>query len=278
MKFIRKTLIFVLCLFLTAALLAGYAFKIEPAMLFTHYYDLNAPDRKITQVIRVVQLSDIQVNAYYTEHNLAKLVDKVNDLSPDVIVFTGDLFDNFSKYKAVESVTQALSSLHADYGKYAVWGNRDYGGGASRVYADMMSESGFTLLNNEGVNITTTKGQKLFIGGLDDALLGFPDISATLRYMENDADYRIILLHEPDIADRFDTDSANLLLAGHSHGGQVRLPFIKSPVTALAEKYTSGFYDLSESMKLYVNTGIGTSHIPVRFMVPPEIAVFNIGI
>lgn len=278
MKFIRKTLIFVLCLFLTTALLAGYAFKIEPAMLFTHYYDLNAPDRKITQVIRVVQLSDIQVNAYYTEHNLAKLVDKVNDLSPDVIVFTGDLFDNFSKYKAVESVTQALSSLHADYGKYAVWGNRDYGGGASRVYADMMSESGFTLLNNEGVNITTTKGQKLFIGGLDDALLGFPDISTTLRYMENDADYRIILLHEPDIADRFDTDSANLLLAGHSHGGQVRLPFIKSPVTALAEKYTSGLYDLSESMKLYVNTGIGTSHIPVRFMVPPEIAVFNIGI
>lgn len=278
MKLIRKTLIFVLCLFLTAALLAGYAFQIEPSMTFTHYYDLNAPDRKITQVVRVVQLSDIQVNAYYTEHNLAKLVEKVNDLSPDVIVFTGDLFDNFSKYKAVEAVTQSLSSLDAAYGKYAVWGNRDYGGGASRVYADIMSDSGFTLLENEGVTITTSKGQELFIGGVDDALLGSPDISATLSHMENDPDYRIILLHEPDIVDRFETDSANLLLAGHSHGGQVKLPFIKSPTTALAEKYTSGFYDLSKNMKLYVNTGIGTSHIPVRFMVPPEIAVFNIGI
>lgn len=278
MKFIRKILIFVLCLFLTGALLAGYAFKIEPAMLFTHYYDLNAPDRKITQVIRVIQLSDIQVNAYYTEHKLDKLVDKVNDLSPDVIVFTGDLFDNFSKYKAVDAVTLALSSLNASYGKYAVWGNRDYGGGASRVYADIMSDSGFTLLKNEGVTITTTNGQELFIGGLDDALLGTPDISATLGQMGNDPDYRIILLHEPDLADRLETDSADLLLAGHSHGGQVRLPFIKSPSTALAEKYTAGFYDLSKNMKLYVNTGIGTSHIPVRFMVPPEIAVFNIGI
>lgn len=278
MRLIRKTLIFVLCLFLTAALLAGYAFQIEPLMTFTHYYDLNAPDRKITQVIRVVQLSDIQVNAYYTEHNLAKLVEKVNDLSPDVIVFTGDLFDNFSKYQAVDAVTQALSSLDAAYGKYAVWGNRDYGGGASRVYADIMLDSGFTLLENEGITITTSKGQELFIGGLDDALLGSPDISATLSHMENDPDYRIILLHEPDMADRFETDSANLLLAGHSHGGQVKLPFIKSPSTALAEKYTSGFYDLSTTMKLYVNTGIGTSHIPVRFMVPPEIAVFNIGI
>lgn len=278
MKFIRKILIFVLCLFLTGALLAGYAFKIEPAMLFTHYYDLNAPDRKITQVIRVIQLSDIQVNAYYTEHKLDKLVDKVNDLSPDVIVFTGDLFDNFSKYKAVDAVTLALSSLNASYGKYAVWGNRDYGGGASRVYADIMSDSGFTLLKNEGATITTTNGQELFIGGLDDALLGTPDISATLGQMGNEPDYRIILLHEPDLADRLETDSADLLLAGHSHGGQVRLPFINSPSTALAEKYTAGFYDLSKNMKLYVNTGIGTSHIPVRFMVPPEIAVFNIGI
>lgn len=278
MKFIRKILIFVLCLSLTGALLAGYAFKIEPAMLFTHYYDLNAPDRKITQVIRVIQLSDIQVNAYYTEHKLDKLVDKVNDLSPDVIVFTGDLFDNFSKYKAVDAVTLALSSLNASYGKYAVWGNRDYGGGASRVYADIMSDSGFTLLKNEGATITSTNGQELFIGGLDDALLGTPDISATLGQMGNEPDYRIILLHEPDLADRLETDSADLLLAGHSHGGQVRLPFINSPSTALAEKYTAGFYDLSKNMKLYVNTGIGTSHIPVRFMVPPEIAVFNIGI
>ena len=85
MKLIRNTLIFILCLILTAALLTGYAFQIEPSMMFTHYYDLNAPDRKITQVIRVVQLSDIQVNAYYTEHNLAKLVDKVM-ISPRILL------------------------------------------------------------------------------------------------------------------------------------------------------------------------------------------------
>jgi len=128
------------------------------------------------------------------------------------------------------------------------------------------------------VNVTVLNGKKLFIGGLDDGLLGNPDADQLLSTMDVDYDYQIVLMHEPDMADLLKDTSINLILAGHSHGGQIKIPFIKTKTTALAEKYNDGFYTINKNtgMQLYVNTGIGTSRIPARFMVPPEISVFNI--
>ncbi|MEH6942132.1 metallophosphoesterase [Bacillus sp. JJ722] len=265
----------VIGLIISLCLLLAYAFKIEPAMTVVHSYDLNG---KTGESVKVVQLSDIQVSETYTIKELNELIEKVNKLSPDLIVFTGDLYDNFAEYQSVQDVTESLSKLEATYGKYAIWGNRDYGGGAVRIYEELLTNSGFTVLKNSGVNVTISNGKKIFIGGLDDALFGNPDKDSMLADMDEDRDYAIVLMHEPDMADSLKNHFVNLLLAGHSHGGQVRIPFVKTKSTSLAEKYTDGFYTLNEStgMQLYVNTGIGTSHIPVRFMVPPEISVFNI--
>ncbi|MFJ5624821.1 metallophosphoesterase [Peribacillus loiseleuriae] len=277
MKSFKMLVKIVLLLMMLICLLIGYAFKIEPAMTVINSYDLN---KDKGESVKVVQISDIQVSESYTIEELNGLVEKVNKLSPDIIVFTGDLFENFSAFQPIQEVTESLSKLKATYGKYAIWGNRDYGGGAVRIYEDVLTNSGFTLLKNSGVNVTVSNGKKLFIGGLDDALLGNPDIDRMLAKMANDCDYEIVLMHEPDMADLLKDTSVDLLLAGHSHGGQVKIPFIKTMSTALAEKYSDGFYTLNKSngMQLYVNTGIGTSRIPVRFMVPPEISVFNINL
>ncbi|MFJ7839039.1 metallophosphoesterase [Lysinibacillus sphaericus] len=134
-------------------------------------------------------------------------------------------------------------------------------------------------MENSGVNLTVSNGKKLFIGGLDDALLGNPDTKCILEKRENDCDYEIVLMHEPDMADLLKDTSVDLLLAGHSHGGQVQIPFIKTMSTSLAKKYSDGIYTINKKgMQLYVNTGIGTSRIPVRFKAPPEISVFNINL
>ncbi len=267
----------VLLLMILICLLIGYAFKIEPTRTVINTYDLNEDKG---ESVKVAQISDIQVSETYTIEELNGLVQKVNKLSPDIIVFTGDLFENFSAYQPKQQVTESLSKLKAPLGKYAIWGNRDYGGGAVRIYEDVLTNSGFTLLKNSGVNVTVSNGKKLFIGGLDDGLLGNPDIDHMLAEMETDSDYEIVLMHEPDLADLLKDTSVDLLLAGHSHGGQVQIPFIKTVTTALAEKYNDGFYTINNSngMQLYVNTGIGTSRIPARFMVPPEISVFNINL
>lgn len=275
MKHFKRIVKIVLFLIIVIGLLIGYAFKIEPTMLIVHSYDLHGNNDG--QALKVVQLSDIQVSETYSVKQLENLVNKVNQLSPDIIVFTGDLFENFSASPQQQDVTNHLSQLKATVGKYAIWGNRDYGGGAFKIYENVLSDAGFTLLNNSGVDVDVLNSKKLFIGGLDDGLLGNPNVDNLLATMDGNYDYKIVLMHEPDMADLLKDTSINLLLAGHSHGGQIRVPFFKT-TTALAEKYTDGFYTINNSsgMQLYVNTGIGTSRIAARFMVPPEISVFNI--
>ncbi|MFJ7838005.1 metallophosphoesterase [Lysinibacillus sphaericus] len=258
MKNFKRVVKIVLLVVVLIGLLVGYAFKIEPKMLVVHSYHLNE-DKGAS--VKIVQISDIQVSETYTVNQLNRLVEKINQISPDMILFTGDLFENFSTFPKKQEVTDSLSQLNATVGKFAVWGNRDYGGGAFKIYEDLLTNAGFTLLNNSGVTVTVTNDKKLFIGGMDDTY-----------------DYEIVLMHEPDMAELLQDTSVNLLLAGHSHGGQIRIPFMKTIKTSLAEKYDDGFYTINKDngMQLYVNTGIGTSRIAARFMVPPEIAVFTI--
>ncbi|MGR3742354.1 metallophosphoesterase [Companilactobacillus sp. DQM5] len=249
-----------------------YAFKIEPFLVHTNHIQLGDPHKQ--EQLKVVQISDIQVSEAYASNRLDRVISKVNKENPDIIVFTGDLFDNYSKYSHSDEIIQKLSSMNATLGKYAVWGNHDYGGGASRIYDNVMTQSGFKVLKNEGRTITLQNGKTLFIGGLDDSLLGNPSVSDTLAYRKQ-YDYSILLTHEPDVADNFVNTNTQLVLAGHSHGGQIWIPF--HPITNnLARKYTRGLYTLSDGTKLYVNTGLGTTSIHARFNVIPEVSSFSI--
>ena len=159
-----------------------------------------------------------------------------------------------------------------------MWGNRDYGGGAEKAYRRILKEADFTLLCNEAAEILSAQGHTVLLCGLDDSLFGKPDGSQFLQNDKQDYAYRILLLHEPDVAQFWSHSDFQLILAGHSHGGQVRLPFWQGEKTVLAQQYIRHFYTLNREtgLQLYVNTGLGTSHIPVRVGVPPEIAVFDL--
>ena len=128
--------------------------------------------------------------------------------------------------------------------------------------------------------MTTEAGKKILITGLDDSMLGnayMPDPAPM-----NDSDYNLLLTHEPDIFDDIQVEGYHLALGGHSHGGQVNIPWIPAinekaiSRTSLATKYVRGMYELSPTAKAYVNPGIGTTHISARFGVVPEISVFVI--
>lgn len=271
MRLIRNIVMFFT---VSIVVISIYAFKIEPKLVKVNEISLGTTNGEL---VKVVQLSDIQVSKGYSMDRLDKIVDKVNNENPDVIVFTGDLFDNYAEYGPTEEMIESLSRMNSSIGKYAVWGNHDYGGGASRIYETVMTSSGFKVLRNEGETISLENSKQLFIGGLDDSLLGNPSIDTLLTY-RNNYDYSILLTHEPDIADSFIDTNTQLILAGHSHGGQVNIPFLEPEKTLLAEKYTSGMYELENDTKLYVNTGLGTTKIHARFNVIPEITVFNITI
>lgn len=250
-----------------------YAWKVEPFLVHVNHVELGKKNERTP--LNVVQISDLQVSEYFETNRIDKVIEKVNAQNPDILLFTGDLFDNYSKYpEQMAPMIEKLKAFKANIGKYAVWGNHDYGGGAVRVYEDVMSAGGFVVLRNQGETLTLSDGRQVFLGGLDDSLLGNPSVSDTLAYRQN-YDYAITMTHEPDVADGFIGTDTQLVLAGHSHGSQVWLPFF--PIkNVLAEKYTRGLYQLDAITQLYVNTGIGTTSIHARFGVIPEVTQFTI--
>lgn len=271
--------IFVLIL-LSVVLVLGclyYAFHIEPYRISVHEYDIT---EKIVGLedIKIIQFSDIHIKEDFTSEHLAKVVREINEQNPDIVIFTGDLYDNYANYHEDEKVIEELNKIQANYAKIAIWGNRDQGGGASRNYDFIMEESGFQLLKNEQEVIVLENGKQISVSGLDDSLLGNP-------YLEtmNDYDYDILLSHEPDTVNDYVSFPYEIALSGHSHGGQIDIPFLPfihervMETSSLSSMYSGGMYTIDGVLtKLYVNTGIGTTHISARFNVVPEITVFHL--
>lgn len=258
-----------------------YAFKIEPYRLRVHKYELSEKNVNLTPV-KIVQFSDVHIKADFTAKSLDKIVTHINKQNPDILVFTGDLYDNYAQYNDDVNIIAKLNEMQARYAKIAIWGNRDYGGGAARQYANIMEQAGFTLLKNENWYVTVENNKKLLFTGLDDSMLGNVYMPDDTKLYE--ADYDILLTHEPDTIEEFREYTYDITLSGHSHGGQVNIPFLPAinekavSITSLSTKYAGGMYtlDATQNSKLYVNTGIGTTHISARFGVVPEISVFQI--
>ncbi len=259
----------------------GYSAYIETRMLsITNPVVITDQLPKPLQQLKIVQFSDTHLGKGYSVMQLDELVHTINDQHPDIVVFTGDLIDKFRFFTDGRGqVPEVLSKIEAPLGKYAVYGNHDRGGGASSYYRSCMEQAGFKLLVNERYEIPIAGNQKLVISGLDDYLLGNPEPESTLSRLQ-EQDYNIVLVHEPDVAETWGHYPVDLILAGHSHGGQVQLPLIGPVITPpLAEKYVEGLYELEgehRSRYLYVNRGIGTTRKPIRFNSKPELTVLSI--
>ena len=134
---IMKWLLVLICL---AGGVLFYGFGIEPNLLVTHAYQLTQSEGGTS--LRIVQISDIQLSEHYDTSRLETIVEKVNANEPDVIIFSGDLFENYAEYgsrpEVLEEVGRLLGRMEARYAKLAIYGNRDYGGGAESIYTDLM--------------------------------------------------------------------------------------------------------------------------------------------
>lgn len=254
-----------------------YAREVEPAML-------NIQKEKILSAklppsfdgFKIIQFSDTHIGFHYTLKQFAKLVNKINELNPDLIVFTGDLVDEPNKYNWNPELIQLLNSLQAPFGKYWIYGNHDHGGYGTDLVNNAMKQGGFQLLRNEHT-VIEKKNDRIIVAGIDDVLLGIPDLDKTIQHTNPEL-FTLLLAHEPDFADTAINYPIDVQLSGHSHGGQVRLPFIGHLYTpALAEKYVNGKYEFKEgSFKLYVNKGIGTTRLPYRFLCTPELHLYTL--
>lgn len=276
MKIIKIFIKMFLFLFLFATVICFYAIYIEPHMICTKEVTLTHQKENIaSETLTMVQFSDTHLGFHFDLEELQKAVNAINQLEPDFVFFTGDLIDIAREYDRVEQVAPILAQINATYGKFAVYGNHDYGGGAQRHYQQILKDSDFQLLVNDTVPIHLPNGEKIGISGLDETFFGDPQPNLiTTRFA--DYDYNILLLHEPDVIDTFMV-LPELAVAGHSHGGQIRIPFY-GPLTTTryAEKYMEGKYVLDDNRMLYVNVGLGTTKLPMRFADIPELTVYRL--
>ena len=259
-------------LIVAGALLLTYARYIEPRLLVTEevsiYSDRLASGQK---ELTVAAFADTHFSDYYTTEDFARVVKKINAMEPDLIFFLGDLIDHYDEYEGDPAdISAALAKLRASCGKYAVFGNHDYGGGAERHYQDIMEAGGFTVLMNESADLDSLG---LTIVGIDDIMIGYGDPAAAAKCRTDS--YNILLCHEPDIVTDMTDYDIDLMLSGHTHGGQVRVPFFdwESYLPPYGRVYQRGLYQLENGRgtDLYVTRGIGTTTLPLRFMSLPEL-------
>lgn len=216
---------------------------------------------------RIAQLSDIHLYPLTPLDLVERAVALTNQLQPDLTVLTGDFV--WRDVDAIFDLAPVINKLQARHGVYAIRGNHEIWTDPAAIQAGF-AETNIPLLVNEGVTITEGNGS-LFLAGLDDGWSGEPDLDTAVTNAPKDAPI-ILLMHEPDLADQYSLDPhIALQLAGHSHGGQVRLPRRGALILPyLARKYDMGLYRVRD-MWLYTNRGIGVTNEPFRYNCQPEI-------
>ena len=266
-KFIR----FLLILFLLIALVVIYARYGGTEGLKTKEYTIETKDIATTfDGIKIVHFSDL--------HYL--IVKEINLINPDIVFFTGDLIDKdfTTTDKDKDDLIEELNNIKSKYGKYAIIGNHDHVKDID-LLKDIYTNSGFILLQNSYDIIYGKDNDKLFIGGVDTYSYNESDIDKVMNYFTENEDisYKIILTHEPDYTDIILSKyKVNLVLAGHSHNGQINIPYVKKLFLPYgSKKYYENYYKVNDT-DLYVSSGIGESRINFRLFNKPSINFYRI--
>ncbi len=227
----------------------------------------------------IAQLSDFHYSPL-AESLIREAVQLTNQLHPDLVMLTGDFVTVRLGHKRdphaasdAEPCATLLAALRSRHGSFAVLGNHDHFSDPRRVTLSL-EQRGIQVLRNRSLALEKN-GARLWIAGVEDVLGGDDDLDLTLRGIPQDQPV-VLAVHEPDYAHQVMRRPVDLQLSGHSHGGQIRLPWIGAPfLPPLGRRYPFGLYRLPP-LTLYTNPGIGTIRVPARLNCPPEITLLSL--
>lgn len=275
-KFIRFLLIIILVISLTIV----YARYGGTRGLITKEYKIETNIDNSFDGLKIVHFSDLHYLRITNKEITKNIIKEINILNPDIVVFTGDLIDkDYNPTNTdINDLKELLLSIKSKYGKYSVIGNND--NKIRETIEDIYTNSNFILLNNDYDIIYGNNNDKLFIGGLDTYSYDKSDIDKVMTYFTDNEDinYKIILVHEPDYIDIINSkyNDINLVLSGHSHNGQVNIPYVKKLFLPFgSRKYYENYYKVS-STDLYISSGLGESRINFRIFNKPSINFYRI--
>lgn len=266
---------------IAGTLLVIYGFMIEPQFPVMEEYHIKVRNHDPSSQLRIVHLSDLHMD-YFTKCE-SRVVKKINDLEPDLVLFTGDFFNlsHRDDIQTAKDVQTFFKLIKTKYGIYAVTGSPaiDLEASVKRI----LEGSGISLILNR-TDILEINGKKIELIGLGCSHRPQDDLDRLEKLRvgsEKDIDAKILLYHSPDLAPLIANSGIDLQLSGHTHGGQVQIPFF-GPIFAASLyglKLSQGFYQLNNSLYLIVSRGLGlegNAAPRIRFLSPPEIGLISL--
>ena len=254
-------------------LVSIYATKIEPNWFQVNPINLTIPELAPSfEGFKIAQISDIHADDSMNQKKLAKIIRLIDEQDPDIIAITGDFFTKKPTSEAIQLLENNLGNLSPKEQTLAVLGNHDHYYD-SQIIRNIFQHTNIQELKNSVYTINRGK-DKLNLAGVDDYWKQKSRLDLVMKQLPQDG-VSVLLAHEPDFADISSTKNRFVLqMSGHSHGGQVKIPFRKPPVLPpLGEKYPIGRYQVG-SMVQYTNRGVGMVKPLVRFGSRPEITIF----
>lgn len=268
----NKSHIFIYILLIIGLIIIYSRYIATTGIQIKEYSVINNKIPESFKGFKVVHFSDLKYGSTTDQKYLKKLVNKINELNPDIIIFTGDLIS--SNYKLTDndkkSIIENLNKLDPKIDIYSIRGDNDI----NETYNSIITQTKIIEINNLNKLIYYKGDTPIMLIGLDDSINGNQSLDIAFNYEENNY-YKILITHEPDTYEKIKDKNIDLFLAGHSLNGQVRLPFIGSIYTPTgAKKYYDSKYKI-DNTEIYISNGLGTSKIPYRLNNRPSINLYR---
>jgi len=270
----RRTFIKIASAVSALGLAGAYPVFIERNLIQYNRYRIRIPNLpKEFDGFRVVQITDIHYGFLVSLLYVNKIMRRVKGIPRDVIVCTGDYVHEFNSTKQIDTIWPLLCELNAPYGVFSILGNHDHWASTARSLY-WQNKSGQNLRHT--VKHIERNGKRLWFAGAGDLWEDhFPVDEIIKDIPENET--TIVLAHNPDTADTCNNTKIDLWLCGHTHGGQVNVPFIGTPVLPVKNRnYSSGLKKSRNNHTVFISRGIGWALYPVRFNCFPEVAIIEL--
>ena len=252
-----KILLFIIFIIIYAFFIGTKGINIKEYQIKTNKID------KLSDGFNIIQFSDLHFGSTMKINDIKKIVSKINNTKPDIVIFTGDLINQ--KYditkKEIEQITKELANINAELGKYYITGEED-----SNDSLDILNNSNFINIENTTEHIYKNSTTPIILGGK----------KAITKYLKENKDinlFTILALHNPNGIDKLTDYKIDMTIAGHTHNGQINIPKLKE--LFIDSKHIKAYEKLSNT-KLYINPGLGTSTINARLFNKPKIYLYRI--